>query len=189
MVAQAGGGALGAGARERGQPAARGRAGPSERLVGQERGQRGAHERRRDAPRGQLGAQARRPDAARRARLDPVAREGGVVDVAPAREVGDDLGGDRARRTAPDQARGELRDRPGAPGQEVGRREAGAPGVEDAGGPRPARYDRRKKELPVAPITGFSSAFCSNVCSPAEKIPRTLRSKSSAFVAASRAVS
>jgi hypothetical protein len=39
-----------------------------------------------------------------------------------------------------------------------------------------------------APATGF---FCSpsNVISPVEKMPRTLRSKSSALVAASRAVS
>ena len=116
-------------------------------------------------------------------------RERGVVQVAAGGQVRDDLPRERARRAAANEARGELGDREGTPGQEVGRREARAPGVEDAGGPSARRYDFLKKELPVALITGFSSAFCSNVCSPVEKMPRTLRSKSSAFVAASRAVS
>src|SRR3989442_1105436 len=56
-------------------------------------------------------------------------------------------------------------------------------------------YDRLKKGLaPAAPARGcmsggLSSLFCSNDCSPVEKMPRTLRSKSSGLDAASRAVS
>src|SRR3989442_633491 len=71
------------------------------------------------------------------------------------------------------------------------RRQARGGGIEE-----PLRgYDRLKKGLaPAAPARGcmsggLSSLFCSNDCSPVEKMPRTLRSKSSGLDAASRAVS
>src|SRR5437667_74858 len=63
------------------------------------------------------------------------------------------------------------------------------PRVESSARPARPRYDLLKKELPVGERGPRSSRLCSNDCSPVEKIPRTLRSKSSALVAASRAVS
>src|SRR6266446_3923282 len=80
---------------------------------------------------------------------------------------------------------------PRPPREKIGRRQARGGGIEE-----PLRgYDRLKKGLaPAAPARGcmsggLSSLFCSNDCSPVEKMPRTLRSKSSGLDAASRAVS
>src|SRR5439155_25296150 len=88
------------------------------------------------------------------------------------------------------QAPEELAAGPRPPREKIGRRQARGGGVEEALG----RYDRLKKGLaPAAPARGcmsggLSSFFCSNDCSPVEKMPRTLRSKSSGLDAASRAV-
>src|SRR5207244_12757214 len=88
---------------------------------------------------------------------------------------------------------GEWRDRrgrgPRASGEEVGGREPRGPRVEGSARTARTRYDLLKKELPVGDRGARSVVRCSNDCSPVEKMPRTLRSKSSALVAASRAVS
>src|SRR5215831_4570685 len=80
---------------------------------------------------------------------------------------------------------------PGAAGQEVGGCEPRGPRVESSARTARTRYDLLKKELPAGETgDGARSVVrCSNDCSPVEKMPRTFRSKSSALVAASRAVS
>ncbi len=185
LVAEAGGGARRARAAEGGETAEGVGARPGELLVGGERRERGLDEIGGDATGAELAAQARGAVPARRARGDPVAGEGGVVHVTTLGEVGDDGGGDVRRGAALDQARREVARRPGPAREERAGGEPRAPGVEDGAG----RAYRLKKEPPEACTTGRSSFFCSNDCSAVEKMPRTLRSKSSAFVAASRAVS
>ncbi len=185
MIPQARGAALGLPAPERGQaPTGRGASllewVPA--LEGRERrvDQRGGH-----AAGAQLGAEARGAVPPRRAGLDPLARKGRVVHVAASDEIGDHLGRDGPGCTPAHEARRQLAAGPGAPGQEVARGEARGAGVEDAS----RRSYRLKKLLPDGVVMDRSSRFSSNVCSPVEKMPRTLRSKSSALVAASRAVS
>ena len=195
IVGKAGGGAVGTGAPERAEPPA----GQGPRLfqlgLGGERGQGSVDERGGHASRPQLGPQAGGPVPPARAPLHPAERERGVVEVSALREVGDDPVGDVGRRAPSDQATAQVGARPRAPGKKIGRRQAGggqgqraagsgyrfrnglAPGV--GAGPGPA---------PGAPGAGFFWSP-SNVNSPVEKMPRTLRSKSSALVAASRAVS
>src|SRR2546428_140343 len=87
------------------------------------------------------------------------------------------------------QPRAQLARRPVAAREEIDGGEPRGPRVESSARTARGRYDLLKKELPVGDTGGRSSRFCSNDCSPVEKMPRTLRSKSSAFVAASRAVS
>jgi hypothetical protein len=122
-----------------------------------------------------------------------VAGEGLVVEIAAGGEVGDYVVGDDCGRAAPPQPRGEIAGGPGVAGEEVGGREPRGPRVESSA--RTARTRRGyllKKELPdgeTGPAGARSVARCSNDCSPVEKMPRTFRSKSSALVAASRAVS
>jgi len=127
-----------------------------------------------------------------------VAGELGVVKIATAGEVVDDGGRHFGGCAATNESGEQLRARPWAAGQQVGRGQSRGRGVEDPGGTRPAvttaRYDLRAKGLGAAGLVGggasaFFSLSFSIVISPAEKIPRTLRSKSSALVAASRAVS
>ncbi len=142
-----------------------------------------------DPTRPQLRAQARGAVAARRASGDPVAGEGSVVEIATRGEIGEDLGGDRRRCTAPAQALRQLARGPGASRKEIGGGEPRGPRVESSARTARTRYDLLKKELPAGETGARSSRFCSNDCSPVEKMPRTLRSKSSALVAASRAVS
>jgi hypothetical protein len=191
MVAQAGGRPLAAGALERRQPAARHRARLLELVRGGvlARGQRRVDERRRDSARPELGAQPGRAVAPGRARGDPLLGERRVVEIAAGGEIGDDLAGNRRRRAAPAQTSVEVTRGPGVARQEVGGREPRGPRVEDSARTARARYDRLKKELPVGDTGARSVVRCSNDCSPVEKMPRTLRSKSSALVAASRAVS
>src|SRR6266852_2761089 len=145
--------------------------------------------RPRAPTRPQLRAQARGAVAARRASGDPVAGEGRVVEMATRGEIGEDLGGDRRRRTAPAQAHRQLARGPGASRKEIGGGEPRGPRVESSARTARTRYDFLKKELPAGETGARSSRLCSNDCSPVEKMPRTLRSKSSALVAASRAVS
>src|SRR6266850_1579600 len=104
-------------------------------------------------------------------------------------EVGDHVVGDVRGRAAPPQPRGEIARGPGVPGEEVGGREPRGPRVESSARTARTRYDLLKKELPAGATGARSLVRCSNDCSPVEKMPRTLRSKSSALVAASRAVS
>jgi hypothetical protein len=139
--------------------------------------------------RSQLRAQARGAVAARRASSDPMAGEGSVVEMATRDEIGEDIGSDRRRRTAPAQARRQLTRGPGASRKEIGGDEPRGPRVEGSARTARTRYDLLKKELPAGETGTRSSRLCSNDCSPVEKMPRTLRSKSSALVAASRAVS
>ena len=142
-------------------------------------------QRRCDATGAELGAEAGGPVAARGARRHPVAGERRVVHVAAAGQVGHDLGRDVLRGAATHEAASELARGEGTAGEEVRRREARGPGVEDLA----SRAYRLKKELAPGVAATFSSFFCSKDASLAEKMPRTLRSKSSALVAASRAVS
>ena len=155
-------------------------------------GQRRVDQRRSNAPRPELGAEPRGPVAARRARGDPVAGERFVVEVAARGEIGDDLVRDIRGRAATAQARGEVAGGPRVAREEVGGREPRGPRVERSARTARARQDRLKKELPAGETGAAgarSLARCSKDCSPVEKMPRTLRSKSSALVAASRAVS
>ena len=162
---------------------------PRELRLREDGRQRRVDERRGDAARAKLGGETRRTVAAGRAGFDPLAREGTVVHVAARGEVDDHGGGHVVRRTATLEAPGELAAGPRPPREEVGRRAARGGGVEATLG----RYDRLKKALAALLrgiiSGGFSSFFCSNDCSPVEKMPRTLRSKSSGLDAASRAVS
>jgi hypothetical protein len=188
MVAQSRGGPGAIRTLERRQAAAGDGARPLELVValgGQRRVDQGPGDRTRP----QLRAQARGAVAPRGASGDPVAGEGSVVEIATRGEIGDDLGGDRRRRTAPAQAHPQLVRGPGASGKEIGGGEPRGPRVESSARTARTRYDLLKKELPAAETGARSSRLCSNDCSPVEKIPRTLRSKSSALVAASRAVS
>src|SRR5213593_2797238 len=184
----AGGGLAGA-PRQGRQPPAGDCAGALELAVVVHGGQRRLDQRGRDAARPELRAQARRSVAARGAGGDPVAGEGLVVEIAAGGEVGDHVVGDGRGRAAPPQPRGESARGPGAPGQEVGGHEPRGPRVEGSARTARARYDLLKKELPAGETGARSVVRCSNDCSPVEKMPRTLRSKSSALVAASRAVS
>jgi hypothetical protein len=145
----------------------------------------------------ELGPQAGGPVAAGRARLHPAAGEGRVVYVASGGELADQNGGQIGRGPAADESPGEVGLGPGATGQQIRGDPPGGGRVEE-----PARCGARgyfflakgllPAEVPPAdgpvPGAGFFSSP-SNVISPVEKIPRTLRSKSSALVAASRAVS
>jgi hypothetical protein len=125
VVPQPRGGPLGGGPPERGQPSGRERARPVERRRLAARGlEGGVDQRPRHAPRGEVGAQAVRPVAARAARDDPVAGEGGVVEVAAGGEVVDDRRGDAGGGAEAAQARGEVPRRPRAPAQEAGGRVA-----------------------------------------------------------------
>src|SRR2546428_584870 len=108
-----------------------------------------------------------------------------------ARGAGPARGGRGGGRPAAPKAPVGLGAGPRPPREKIGRRQARGGGIEE-----PLRgYDRLKKGLaPAAPARGcmsggLSSLFCSNDCSPVEKMPRTLRSKSSGLDAASRAVS
>jgi len=190
-VAQADGHADGIAPAERRQATARHRPRPCELSLRGDGRQRRVDERRRDAARAELGAEARRTVATGRPSFHPLAREGGIVQVAAPGEVGDHLSGYGRRSAAAFQAPGEFAASPGPPREEVGRRQARGRDVDQT----LCRYDRLKKGLaPAAPARGtmsggFSSFFCSNDCSPVEKMPRTLRSKSSGLDAASRAVS
>jgi hypothetical protein len=191
MVTQPRGGPRAVTAPQRGKPPAGDRASALEIGVLTRAAERCFDERRVDPARPELGAQPRRAIAARGARRHPVAGERFVIQIAARGQVGDDRVGDVRRRPAPAQARRKVARGPGASGEEVGGREPRGPRVEDSARTARTRQDLLKKELPVG-VTGAgarSVARCSNDCSPVEKMPRTLRSKSSALVAASRAVS
>jgi hypothetical protein len=187
MVPQARGHPRRPGPPEGGQAAARDCPRPGQVFLGGPHHQRGLHELRRHAPGAELGAEPPGPVAAAGPGLDPLARERGVVHVAPVDEVGDDGGGDVGWGPATVEASGQVRRRPRTAREEVGGGQPRAPRVEDGDSPR--RYDRRAKGLGGAFPGGAWSAAASSVCSPVEKMPRTLRSKSSGLVAASRAVS
>jgi hypothetical protein len=118
-----------------------------------------------------------------------VTGEGLIIEIAAGGEIGDDVVGDvRGRASAPESC-GEVTRSPGVAGEEVGGRQPRGPRVESSARTARTRYDLLKKELPAGATGARSLDRCSNDCSPVEKIPRTLRSKSSALVAASRAVS
>ena len=189
MVTEARGGPRAVAALERGQPPAGDRAGALELAVFARHRQRRLDQCRGHSPRPELRAQARGAVAARRAGGDPVASEGRVVEVTPGDEIGDDFLGDGRRRAAPAQSCGEITRGPRSAGEEICGREPRGPRVESSARTARTRYDLLKKELPVGETGARSVVRCSNDCSPVEKMPRTLRSKSSALVAASRAVS
>ena len=189
MIAQPRRGPGAVGALERRQAPPRDGARPLELALGGLDGECGVDQRPGHAPRPQLGAQARRAVAARRAGGDPVTGEGRVIDVAAGGEIGEDFLDDGCGRPAPAQACGQIAGGPGASREEVGGREPRGPRVESSARTARTRYDLLKKELPVGETGERSVVLCSNDCSPVEKMPRTLRSKSSALVAASRAVS
>jgi hypothetical protein len=151
--------------------------------------QRSLDDRCGDAPRPELRAKARGPVPPRGAGGNPVASEGLVVEIAARGEIGHDVVGDVRGRASPPQPRGEVARRPGVPGKKVGGYEPRSPRVESSARTARTRYDLLKKELPAGATGARSLDRCSNDCSPVEKMPRTLRSKSSALVAASRAVS
>jgi hypothetical protein len=193
MVAKPCGGPRAVAAPQRGQPPAGDRAGALElvAVVARRAAECRLDEGRADTARPELGAQARRAVAACGARRNPVPGERFVVEVAARDQVGDDRVGNVGGRPAPAQTRSQVARGPGASGEEVGGREPRGPRVEDSARTARTRQDLLKKELPLEE-TGAgarSVARCSNDCSPVEKMPRTLRSKSSALVAASRAVS
>lgn len=190
MVAQTRRRARGIGAAQRGQTPARDGARPLER-VGVVAGQRRVDQGRGDAARAKLGAQARGAVAARRARGHPLAGERGVVEIAAGDEIGEHVGRHVGGRPAAAQAALQLAGRPGAAGEEVGGSQPRGPRVESSARTARGRQDRLKKELPAGETGAGARSLvrCSNDCSPVEKMPRTLRSKSSALVAASRAVS
>ena len=190
-VAQACGRADGIAPAQRRQAPARHRSRPRELRLPGDGGQRRVDEGGGDPARAELGAEARRTVATSRPNFHPLACEGRVVHVATPGEVGDHLAGHGRGSAAALQAPGELAAGPRPPREKIGRRQARGGGIEE-----PLRgYDRLKKGLaPAAPARGcmsggLSSLFCSNDCSPVEKMPRTLRSKSSGLDAASRAVS
>jgi hypothetical protein len=154
------------------------------------------HQGRRHAPHPELGAQPRHPVAAGGAHRDPVVGERRVIEVTAGSEVVHDGGGDVDGCAAAHESGEELGARPGAARQQVGRGQPRGRGVEGTGRARTsattAGYDLRAKGLGAGLVGGASAFFSfafSNVISPAEKMPRTLRSKSSALVVASRAVS
>src|SRR5213080_1383280 len=190
-VAQACGRADGIAPAQRRQAPARHRSRPHELRLPGDGGQRRVDEGGGDPARAELGAEARRTVATSRPNFHPLACEGRVVHVATPGEVGDHLAGHGRGSAAALKAPGELAAGPRPPREKIGRRQARGGGIEE-----PLRgYDRLKKGLaPAAPARGcmsggLSSLFCSNDCSPVEKMPRTLRSKSSGLDAASRAVS
>lgn len=160
------------------------RARPLERPRGIELGQRFVDQRAVHAARAELQPQARGPVAARRAGHHPLPRERGVVQVATRAEVGDDRRRDVFRRAPPAQPAGELGARPRPAGQEIGGDQPCAARIE---GRTPGLQDRAKGL--AGPAGGAFAAPFSKVSSPVEKIPRTLRSKSSGLVAVSLAVS
>ena len=190
MVAQPRRGARAIGALERGQTPARDGARPLEG-IGVVAGQGRVDQGRGDPARHELGAQAGGAVAARSARGDPVAGERGVVEIAAGDEIGEHGGRDVRGRPAPAQTAFQLAGRPGAAGKKIGGGQARGPRVESSARTARGRQDFLKKELPVGETGAGARSLerCSNDCSPVEKIPRTLRSKSSALVAASRAVS
>jgi len=191
MVAQTRCGARGIGPPQRGKAPAGDGARPLER-VGVVAGQRRVDQGGGDPARAKLGAQAPGAVAARRARGHPVAGECGVVEIAAGDQIGEHFGCDVGGGPAAAQAPLQLASRPGAAGEEVGGGQPRGPRVESSARTARGRQERLKKELPAGETgaAGARSLFrCSNDCSPVEKMPRTLRSKSSALVAASRAVS
>jgi hypothetical protein len=181
VVAEAGGGTDRRGAAEGREPPLGDGASPVEDVGARERVERGVDQGRGDAARAQLRPQTRGAVTARRARLHPVVGEGGVVQVAAGGKIRDDGGGDIGRRAAAPQAASQLSTRPGASGEEVGGGEPRTAGVE-----RRARGYFRLKGL-GAP--GLGGAWLSRGSSPIEKMPRTLRSKSSGLDALAFAVS
>jgi hypothetical protein len=150
-----------------------------------------------NAARAQLGAQAAGAIAAGPPSLHPPVGEGGVVQVAASHELGDQRGGQLWGSTAADKPPGEVGLGPRTARQQVrGDPTDGRRGERRARRGRPGYFFLAKGLPPgeVVPGGGGTPAmgfFCSpsNVISPVEKMPRTLRSKSSALVAASRAVS
>lgn len=117
--------------------------------------------------------------------------------MAAGHEVGNQRGGQLGGGSAADEAPGEVGAGPRAAGQQIRGDPTGGRRRERRARGAGRGYFFLAKGLPPGevvpggggvPAAGF---FCSpsNVISPVEKMPRTLRSKSSALVAASRAVS
>ncbi len=156
-----------------------------------------------------LGAQPGGAIAARAPALHPLARERGVVQISTSGEIGNDRIGDLGGGAAADQAPRQVGLGPRTPREQIGRDQSCRALVELAkrtsptlAGLRgrgaittsssPSGYGFLKNGLDVGGLAAASSCFffsTSNVSSPVEKMPRTLRSKSSGLVAASRAVS
>ena len=171
MVAEAAGGAGRVDAPERGQSPGGDGARPLKRVAGVEVAEHGVDDRGVHAPGPKLCPQARGAVAAGRASRDPLVCKGRVVEMSPAEEVGHHVRGDVRRRAATLQPARQLRAGPGPPRQQVRGDQPGPTGIE-----RLLRYPyRRVDEVAVS--------------SPVEKMPRTLRSKSSGLEAVSLAVS
>src|SRR5882724_5204579 len=193
VVGQAGGRPGGLAAQQGGQPAAPG----FERARGLphflERGRdRGFGHRPGNSLGEELLVQPVAPDPAPAGtRLGPPASEGLVVHVATLGEVGHDGLGDLGGSATAPEAAGQLAAAPGLAGQKIEGRQSGGLRVQRRGGPRQCYPAFLPKGLRAA-AAGAAVLLppgCSQVISPVEKMPLILRSKSSGFVAASRAVS
>src|SRR5712691_9725363 len=194
VLAEPRGRALGPGAGDHGQSPAGEGAGPVERGLRRERGDGRVDYRRVDAADSELGAQPGGAVAARAAAVHPLAREGGVVQVATIGKIGDHRLGDFGWGAAADQTAREVGASPRPAREEIGGGQARRALIEWEQLARrapPWGYGRLKKGLAVGGLAASSCFFFSPsyVSSPVEKMPRTLRSKSSGLVAASRAVS
>ena len=209
VVAQPLGHALGPPAGDHRQPPARESQGAGERGVRCQRTDGGVDHRRVDASGPKLGAQPGGAIAARAPALHPLARERGVVQISTSGEIGNDRIGDLGGGAAADQAPRQVGPGPRTPREQIGRDQSCRTLVELAKRTSPtlaglsgrgaittsssaSGYGLLKNGLDVGGLAAASSCFFfspSNVSSPVEKMPRTLRSKSSGLVAASRAVS
>src|SRR6185295_18041478 len=134
----------------------------------------------------------------------PPAREGPIVDVAAVGEIGHHRLGDLGGGAPAPEPAGQLAAAPGLAGQKIEGRQSGGLRVQRRCGRRRGYPAFLPKGLRAAgagaagAMPGWAGAAvdavvlppgCSQVISPVEKMPLILRSKSSGFVAASRAVS
>src|SRR5712692_1526239 len=152
----------------------------------------------RDALLAQLLAEAAAADLPTTgSRLRPEAREGLVVDVAAGLQLVHHGAGDLRRRSPTPEPPAQLARAPGLHGQKLEGRQLGGLRVQLPGLSRRARAAASRRHQPFLKMPGrvtegapTNPAFEeSQVISPVEKMPLTLRSKSSGLVAASRAVS
>src|SRR5437879_5362944 len=152
----------------------------------------------RDALLAQLLAEAATADLpAAGARFRPEACEGLVVDVAAGLQLVHHGTGDLRRRAPTPEPPAQLARAPGLHGQKLEGRQLGGLRVQLPRLSRRARASAARRHQPFLKTPGRVTEGAptnpaleeSQVISPVEKMPLTLRSKSSGLVAASRAVS
>jgi hypothetical protein len=171
MVAEATGGPERVSAAERGQPPDGHRPRPLERVAPVELAEHRVDDLHGHPAGPELGPQPRGAVSARRPGRHPLPSEGRVIEMSAGEEIVHDGGGDVGGRAPATQPAGELRTRPGPAGQQIGGSQPGTTLIE-----RRFLCSYRRAKAPAA-------------SSPVEKMPRTLRSKSSGLEAVSFAVS